>query len=181
MRRLERPVSRNLIRIALVLPLLVIVLAIARAELFLRQSSEFTLPIAGYDPRDLLHGHYLQFRFVLDAEHTEEREACDAEKEACCWCLTRTQDTPAARAERATCYSARELCDAALPLPAAGRSFRFYVPEAQARSLEIELRDARAAENAYATFALDQNGEVRVLELTLAGKRYTSLPGAEKR
>ena len=172
--------SRNLIRIALVLPLVVIVLAIARAELFLRQSAEFTLPIGGYDPRDLLHGHYLQFRLVLDAEHTEEREACDAGKEACCWCLTRTQDTPAARAERAMCRTARELCDGALPLSAAERAFRFYVPEAQARSLERELMDARAADNAYATFALDQNGEARVRELTLAGKRYTSLPGESR-
>jgi uncharacterized membrane-anchored protein len=173
-------VSRNVIRVALVLPLLVVVFAIARAELFLKQSTELTLPIGGYDPRDLLQGHYLQFRLVLDAEHTEEREACDANREACCWCLTRTQDTPAARAERATCRSARELCDGALPLQAADRSFRFYVPESQAHALENELRDARAADNAYATFALDQNGEARVRALTLAGKRYTSLPGGER-
>jgi uncharacterized membrane-anchored protein len=174
-------VSRNVLRVALVLPLLVIVLAIARAELFLRQASEFTLPIGGYDPRDLLQGHYLQFRLVLDAEHTEEREACDASKEACCWCLSHTHDTTAARAERATCHSARELCEGALTLKAADRNFRFYIPEAQATILEQELRDARAADNAYATFALDQNGEARVRELTLAGKRYTSLPGTDSR
>lgn len=173
--------SHKLIRVALILPLLVILLAIARAELFVRDSSQFTLPIGGYDPRDLLKGRYLQFRLLLDAEHTEEREACDASKEECCWCLTRTNDTPAARAERASCHSARELCDGALPLQAATRNFRFYVPESQAAILEKELLDARAADNAYATFALDNNGQARVLELTLAGKRYTSLPGADQR
>lgn len=168
---------RNLTLVALVLPLLVIVLAIARAELFLRQASEFSLPIGGYDPRDLLQGRYLQFRLLLDAEHTEEREACDASTQACCWCLTVVPDA-AARAERATCSTAQELCDGALPLAAADKPFRFYVPESQARTMERALIDARAADAAFAVFAIDQEGEARVRELRLNGRSYTSLPGS---
>jgi hypothetical protein len=114
----------------------------------------------------------------LDREHTEERESCDAKTQACCWCLTRVQDGVAARAERATCSTAHELCDGALPLAAADKSFRFYVPEAQATAMERELLDARTADDAFATFAIDGEGEARVLELRLHGKRYASVPGS---
>lgn len=169
---------RKLVWVALALPLAVIVLAIARAELFLHQSSEFSLPIGGYDPRDLLQGRYLQFRLLLDADHTEEREACDADTQACCWCLTRVPDAPAAHAQRARCHTAQELCDGALPLAAAAQPFRFYVPEAQASSMERALIDARTAEAAFAVFAIDQEGEARVRELRLNGRSYVSLPGA---
>jgi uncharacterized membrane-anchored protein len=167
----------RLVWVALALPLLVILLAITRAELFLRQAAEFSLAIGGYDPRDLLQGRYLQFQLLLDADHTEEREACDANTQACCWCLTRAQDELAAHAERATCRSARELCDGALPLAAAEKPFRFYVPEAQASAMERALIDARAAETAFAVFAIDDEGEARVRELRLNGRSYVSLPG----
>jgi uncharacterized membrane-anchored protein len=144
----------------------------------LRQSSEFSLAIGGYDPRDLLQGRYLQFRLLLDTEHSEEREACDANKQACCWCLTRVHDAAAARAERATCRTARELCEGALPVTTADNNFRFYVPETQASTMERALGEARAADAAYAVFAIDPEGQARVLELRLSGKRYTSVPGS---
>jgi uncharacterized membrane-anchored protein len=168
----------RLIWLALALPLLVILLAIARAELFLHQASEFSLAIGGYDPRDLLQGRYLQFRLLLDTDHTEEREACDTTKQACCWCLSHVHDAPAAIAERATCHTARELCDGSLPLEAASKAFRFYVPEAQASAMERALAEARSAETAFAVFAIDQDGEARVRELRLNGRKYVSLPSA---
>ena len=169
---------RRWIALAVALPVVVIVLAIVRAELFLRQATEFSLPIGGYDPRDLLQGRYLQFRLLLDAQHTEEREACDAKTQACCWCLTHVDDAATAHAQRSTCSTARELCDGSLPLSAADKQYRFYVPERQAPTLERALIDARAAEAAFAVFAIDQEGEARVRELRLNGRSYASLPGS---
>jgi uncharacterized membrane-anchored protein len=174
-------VSPKLTRLALALPLLVIAIAIARAELFVRDAAVLSLPITGYDPRDLLQGHYLQFQLVLDPEHTEEREACDVSQQECCWCLTPVQDAPSSRAERATCRTARELCEGALTLTAASKPYRFYVPETHAASMERELIEARTAGDAYATFAIDQEGAARVIELRLRGKRYSSLPSRGSR
>jgi hypothetical protein len=169
--------SRKFVWLALVLPLLVIVLAMARAELFLHGAQEFKLPIEGYDPRDLLQGRYLQFRLALDREHGLEREAC-APGTPCCWCLTRVPGQPAARAELASCTSARAQCGGALPLSAAEKPFRFYVPESQAPALERALGEARLTRRAFAVLAIDPSGEARVSELSLNGKSYTSHPGA---
>jgi hypothetical protein len=44
--------------------------------------------------------------------------------------------------------------------------------------MERELLDARTADDAFATFAIDGEGEARVLELRLHGKRYASVPGS---
>ncbi len=170
--------SRKLVWLALALPLLVIVLAIARAELFLRGAEEFSLPIEGYDPRDLLQGRYLQFRLSLDEEHALEREACAGATEDCCWCLSSVPGQPAARAETATCSTARTQCAGALPLSAATTPFRFYVPEAQAPDMERALGEARLTHRAFAVFAIDPSGEARVSELMLNGKRYRSRPGS---
>lgn len=168
--------NRKLVWLALALPLLVIVLAIARAELFLRGAQQFSLPIQGYDPRDLLQGRYLQFRLALDREHGLEREACGSDTQACCWCLTHVPGQESARAELAMCTTARAQCSGALPLTAAERPFRFYVPEAQAPAMERALGEARLTHQAFAVFAIDPSGEARVSELSLAGKRYNSRP-----
>jgi hypothetical protein len=168
--------TRKLVWFALALPLLTVVLAVARAELFLRGAQEFSLPIQGYDPRDLLQGRYLQFRLALDREHALEREACAPASQACCWCLTHVPGQESARAELATCSTARAQCSGALPLSAADAPFRFYVPEAQAPSMERALGEARLTHQAFAVFAIDPKGEARVGELSLAGKRYSSRP-----
>ena len=65
-----------------------------------------------------------------------------------------------------------------MPLAAAEKQFRFYVPESQAPVMERALIDARAAEAAFAVFAIDQEGEARVRELRLNGRSYASLPGS---
>lgn len=171
---------RKLTWFALLLPLLVIVLAIARAELFLRGAQQFSLPIQGYDPRDLLQGRYLQFRLALDREHGLEREACTSDAQECCWCLTNVPGQPQARAEVASCATARAQCAGALPLMAADKPFRFYVPETQAPVMERALGEARLTGQAFAVFAIDPSGEARVSELSLNGQRYVSRPGAER-
>jgi uncharacterized membrane-anchored protein len=65
--------SRRVTLVAVALPLLAIVLGIVRAERFLGRTRDFVLEIGGYDPRDLLRGHYLQFTPV---EPLPQREAC---------------------------------------------------------------------------------------------------------
>jgi uncharacterized membrane-anchored protein len=166
--------SNRWIWLALALPLACIVLAVARAELFVQRAQELSLPIQGYDPRDLLQGHYLQFRLAVSTAHGAE--ACASGE--CCLCLMRVQGQLPADTSVSTCREARGACSAALPLSAAERSWRFYVPESQARELEQALRAAHAEGRAYAVLAIERSGEARVRELRLAGKRYGSGLGA---
>src|SRR5215467_4132654 len=41
---------------------------IAREEIARRLGSEVLLPVEGYDPRDLLSGHYVRFRLLAERE-----------------------------------------------------------------------------------------------------------------
>src|SRR5262245_22959816 len=100
---------RSLVGIAVGLPVLAIVLGIARAELTFARTKDFTFEITGYDPRDLLRGHYLQFRLQLDQATT--REDCNSAAGSCCLCLTQLAGKPVPQIERATCSTARA-CDA---------------------------------------------------------------------
>jgi len=47
-------------------PLLVIAVWVARIELVVQGGALMHLRVTGYDPRDLLAGHYLQYRFQFD-------------------------------------------------------------------------------------------------------------------
>jgi uncharacterized membrane-anchored protein len=160
--------SRKFVIVALALPLLAIGLGIVRAELFMSSAREFVFEIAGYDPRDLLRGHYLQFR--LQVEPLPVREACDDARGDCCLCLTRVEADAVPYAERATCATARAECDGALHTRYLREPQRYYVPEARAHALEQRLIAAMAHRRAHAVLALDQKGEARVRELRVDGE-----------
>lgn len=161
--------SRNLRWLALLLPLVAIVVAIARAELFVRHAQEFTLAIAGYDPRDLLKGRYIQFTIALADDASR---ACSSAEPACCLCVTRQSHGGAARIARAGCARAQASCDAWLPIERASKPYRFYVPESKATQIEHELLQALRAGDAFAVFAIERDGEARVRALRLRGRSY---------
>jgi uncharacterized membrane-anchored protein len=163
-------VSNRLTWLALALPLAAITLAVARAELFLHRAQEFSFPIQGYDPRDLLQGHYIQFRLTLDTAH----DADECAQDACCLCLTRAHGQPVPSTAVTTCAQAHVRCESALPLEAAERSWRFYVAEGQARDIERALRDAHELGRAFAVLAIEPAGGARVSGLQLDGQRYGS-------
>ena len=52
----------NGVKIALLLPFLIIFCWVMYYSNFVRNAKEVTLPILGYDPRNLLSGHYVDFR-----------------------------------------------------------------------------------------------------------------------
>jgi uncharacterized membrane-anchored protein len=164
--------SRRFVIAAVALPLLALVLAIVRAELFLGGARDFAFEITGYDPRDLLRGHYLQFQLRVDP--LPEREACDDASGDCCLCLTETERDAVPYAERASCATARVACDAALHTRFLSEPQRYYVPEAAAAELERRLRDAMQHRGAQVLLAIDRNGEARIRELRIDGE---AIPG----
>ena len=161
--------SRRFTLVAVALPVIAIVLGIVRAELFMRHAHDFVFEIGGYDPRDLLRGHYLQFRLVVDP--LAMREACDdGGGEPCCFCLTRAEGGGVATAERATCATARADCDGVLQTRSASQPTRYYVPEEHAADLERRLREAMQRRAAFAVVAVDAEGNGRVRELRIDGE-----------
>ena len=65
---------------ALLLPIVAFLGLVGRAELLRASGPVFHVAIAGYDPRDLLQGHYLRYRLQWPADG-----ACDGA--TCCLCL----------------------------------------------------------------------------------------------
>ena len=169
--------SRRFTLLAVALPVIAIVLGIARAEWTFRHGRDFVFEIGGYDPRDLLRGHYLLFQLRVDPQAV--REPCEDEgPEPCCLCLTRGEGDRVTSAERATCATARADCDGALQITDAIRAVRYYVPEAQAADLERRLREAAQREAALAVVSIDADGNGRVRELQIDGE---TIPGGVER
>ena len=158
---------RNLVGIAVALPVLAILLGIARAELTFARTKDFTFEITGYDPRDLLRGQYLQFRLQLDS--ATEREDCSSAADSCCLCLTELAGKPVPQIERATCGTART-CDAWLGLEGVTRPQRFYVSDVAAPELERKLQSAMLRHAAHAVMAVDSKGRAHVRELLVDGE-----------
>jgi hypothetical protein len=160
---------RELVALAVALPVLAIGFAIVRSERQLARSNDFVFAIGGYDPRDLLKGHYLQFR--LRVRDVPAREACDSSRgQRCCLCLTRTGRNDPVELTRATCATAIDECDGALGERYLGTSLRYYIPELEAASLDQQLAEAMQHEGAAtAVLAIDGPDKVQVRELRLYG------------
>lgn len=154
--------------LGLALPVLGIGLGIVRAELQLARAQRFVLPIAGFDPRDPLHGHYLAYRLLLGAAH--DPSVCADDAPGCSLCLRRSLGYDPSPVERLAGGSGPETCDARLPVAALATLQRFYIPEARADELTRKLRDAALDGQARLVIAIDASGTARPVALWLAGE-----------
>ena len=152
---------------ALALPLLALVLGIVRAEWHLAHSSHWVLDITGYDPRDLLRGHYIQYRLAL--HETAGEPACSEKSgERCCLCLTATgTDTPP-KVQRTTCERA-DSCDGALQTRYLSELQRYYIPEARADAWTERVRTAATDGKARLRIAVDPSGRPQIEALLVDG------------
>jgi hypothetical protein len=150
--------------LAVALPVLVVIIGIVRAELHFAGARDVTFEIAGYDPRDLLRGRYLQFR--LRVEESPALEACKGPD--CCLCLTlRGRETPPLTA-RASCATAQRECVAVLPTRYVDEQLRYYVPELEAAKHQA----------AQVVLAIDAEGRAEVRALKLWGREIPGAVGA---
>jgi len=66
---MTKPVSRNLkLAAALALPLLLFAYSWASTYRLAQQGQDWLIPIKGYDPRDLLRGHFIQYQYDWPVE-----------------------------------------------------------------------------------------------------------------
>lgn len=159
---------RNLLIVALLLPLAVIGIGIGRAEHHVANSRLWLFDVNGYDPRDLLRGHYIQFR--LDLHEMPPRETCDDDSgAACCLCLTMLSADAPPQVERATCETARTLCDGALQTRFLSQLNRYYIPEQDAWKLEQDFQAAAQSGSARLRVAINKEGEPQIDGLLVNG------------
>jgi hypothetical protein len=163
--------SRRWTQLAVLLPVIALSGMIAEAELALRAGPSFRLRLAGYDPRDLLHGRYLQYRFELNWQGPH---SCGQEPNgdvelygACCLCLTHDGelgfDPPVAQVYCEEIKPGR--CDGVLRSGSIEGARRYFIPEENAAEL-----DNRLAVGDFAlelTCGLDRDPAIR--ELLIGG------------
>lgn len=152
---------------AVLVPVLGIAVLAVRAEYAVRHGPVWTIPIEGYDPRDLLHGQYLQYRYRL---HWQGGDTCGttpfgepAPAPGCCLCLTRdAADGFDPWVRQVQCEEATQ-CEGALRSESMMPPQRFFVPEDRGQDLERALREHAAA----IELAVSPEGDAAVRELLL--------------
>lgn len=103
----------KLAAVLLFLPLMVLGAIILKNERDIASAKTWRVSIVGYDPRDLLYGHYLNFRF--DWGLSPERGACAA-GQSCCLCVDAQHGSTAPLTSLKICEAATQ-CLTALSLP----------------------------------------------------------------
>ncbi len=177
--------ARSWLVAAVAVPIIGVLALIARAEWAERSGTAWVIPIAGYDPRDLLHGHYLQYRYELPWQGTN---TCSQTQKApwggsparplgqraqqdptpgCCLCLTRTRTDPRPSVREVSCAHT-DTCDGWFRSDALMPPKRYFVPEERARELETALQNRSAAIRLRST----ANGHAVVGELLLDGQPW---------
>lgn len=158
-------------KLAVALPIALLAIMVGRAELQLSDSTTYYFDIRGYDPRDLLRGHYVAFR--LDVTPHEVLESCSLNAADCCYCLEpgNAMPTPVILA---TCATAADVCDAFVRTAPLHALDRFYIPEEGRREMEQNLRDAARDDRAHLAVAVSSPGEPMIEALLVGGVPITA-------
>lgn len=153
------------------IPFILLCLLIARAEYHLNTGAQWDFAITGYDPRDLLRGHYLRFRIAYDWQ--EIHNECNGEA-SCSYCLSdvgkqapKVQIVPSHLAKQ--CDGFMQYDDLQTPLN------RFYIAETQAQLAEDILRQARIDNTAYLRLSINKEGVPRIVDLLIDGQSLEEL------
>ena len=146
--------------------------------------------IEGFDPRDPLRGHYLQYQLKFDYGEGIEgiaRRAVDTADsviddiaevrqddqglEFRCLCLNRQPNSEVASVRNMSCDEAsnQEVCEGMLNKQHLPDLQRFYIPEARAKDLERVLIDAAAKDDAQVALIVDRDGNAVVDTVLIDG------------
>ena len=136
----EAETSARMKWVAAFIPVVCVALLMVRGEVRSAASKKFLIPITGYDPRDLLHGQYIRFRFKWGVE--APTSSCEGPR--CCLCL-RGDEMTRPEVEYVGCEAPPDTCGAVLSGVEATRRQRYLVPEHAGHALEAELRDRDAS------------------------------------
>ena len=157
--------------LAVIVPLAGLLVLVGRAELAVRSGPSWQVAIEGYDPRDLLHGRYLQYQFDFN---WQGQDTCGSgggtrsPSAGCCLCLSRTHPSGIGPAVHQVDCASVEGCDGWLRSDGVLPPLRFFVPEERAKELERALREREASME----FACTGAGRAAIRDLYLDGRPW---------
>lgn len=164
--------------LAVLVPVLGLAVLVGRAEYAGQHGEAWTIPIEGYDPRDLLHGQYLQYRYRLRWQGADTcgygSQGSREPAPGCCLCLTRAGvDRYDPFVRQVQCDEAPGACEGSLRAEGMLPPQRYFVPEDRAQALESALRVHDAAIELTAS----PSGEPAVGDLLLDRRPWRDVLG----
>lgn len=154
--------KRTLLAIALTLPILALAATAWMKSTQRSSGAEVALPIEGFDPRDLLSGHYLIYQVDYGLENL-----CAATDVATAVCLQPERLATPADSVPADCkLFIRGYCDSSANFNAGIE--RFYIPEEHAAVLENKVRDKRGT----LVLSVDPQGTAVIRDLLIDGQPW---------
>ncbi len=154
---------RGWLIVALIVPILALAASAYLKSVQRSSGEEVILPINGFDPRDLLSGHYLIYRVDYGVE-----AGCNAYQGQASVCLRPTRGIyPAGELPQDCTLFIHGQCDSSVF--SAGIE-RFYIPEEYAQVLEAKVRDQQGE----VVLAVDSQGNAAIRDLLIDGKPWKS-------
>ena len=135
-----------------------------------RQGTEWLVPIAGYDPRDLLRGHYVLFQYQWPGL---ERPGAG---ELCLHGRPPIVDRVTLASSGRECVNYARAEDFGSYAPTGLQTGRLYVPQDEGRRLERQLMDPR--QQAFVRVRLREDGHLTPLALSFR-RRPAEAAGGE--
>jgi uncharacterized membrane-anchored protein len=150
--------------IALLIPLAVLLLLIGRGELITRSGMKWRVRITGYDPRDLVHGHYLRYQLSWRWADRDGSQLPQREPDSV-FCLNLDGDGGRMPEPKVTLVPREERsgCKSWFPVETEERLNRFFIPEGKGRAFENAVR----SETCYVVLAVSRTGQVVVEDLLI--------------
>jgi uncharacterized membrane-anchored protein len=162
--------NKKLLMVVMI-PFILLCLLIVRAEYHLSVGTQWDFAITGYDPRDLLRGHYLRFR--IDYDWQESQNECNDEA-SCVYCLTDVGGQ--APKVQIVAIDIAKQCDGFMQYDDLREPLnRFYIAEIQAKLAEDILRQARIENTAYLRLSINKKGAPRIVDLLIDGQPLEKL------
>lgn len=152
--------SRSALVTGLVIPILALAALVAYKRHILTTGREVVLPIEGYDPRDLLAGHYLTYTVNYGVEGLCQGSQEPSPAYVCLSTHTSSQMVP----ENCSLYI-RGRCERGRFLAGVER---YYVPQSSALELEQKVRDKKAS----VVISVTPLGEAQVKDLWIDGRSW---------
>lgn len=156
--------AKSLLIASLALPMFALIANAVWSEWERHQGQEVTIPITGFDPRDLLSGHFLTYQLQYGANNSD----CRPEGAPAIMCLQ-----PSAQLHVNTTEQPAN-CDLYIRGQCVGLGRfsanieRFYIPEEYATVLDQKVRNNQGA----LVLGVDNKGKATIRDLLIEGKPW---------
>lgn len=159
------------IALAIIVPLLMAV----QSNHEMASNPVIKVKITGYDPRDLLYGHYMNFQYDWNWDKTAENN-CNGED--CCLCVEAKETNPKVNVQQCSVAKTSPTCAHIVKGSSYsgtnfyGPSTQFFVDETKALPLEAFFRKHSGKKEFLLGLSLPPSGKARIDKLYIEGKTY---------